>query len=111
MALLTATSVTAAATTVAGAAVTTSDTVSASDIGTNGALLNVINGAGAPINVTLTDPNTTAVGNAGTAVAQAVANATDRWFRLSPGHVNPATGVATVTFSSATTITYKLIRC
>ncbi len=111
MALLTAVSVTSAATTVTAAAVTTSDTVSASDIGTDGALLNVINGAGSPINVTLVDPGTTAVGNAGTAAAQAVANGTDRWFRLSPGHVNPATGVATVTFSSATSVTYKLIRC
>jgi hypothetical protein len=111
MALLTAVSVTSTATTVTAAAVSTSDTVSAADIGTNGALLNVINGAGAPINVTISDPNTTAVGNAGTTVAQAVANGTDRWFRLSPAHVNSATGVATVAFSSATSVTYKLIRC
>lgn len=111
MALLTAVSVTSTATNVAAAAVSVSDTIAAADIGVNGCLLNVINGAGAPINVTLLDPGTTAVGNAGTAVAQAVANATDRWFRISPSHVNPSTGVATVTYSSATTITYKLIRC
>jgi hypothetical protein len=97
MALLTAVSVTSAATTVTAAA--------------NGALLNVINGSGGSINVTLSDPGTTDVGNAGTAVAQAVANGADRWFRLSPFHVNPATGVATVTYSGTTTVTYKLIRC
>ncbi|WBB73233.1 hypothetical protein O7602_26695 [Micromonospora sp. WMMD1128] len=90
---------------------TTSDTVSGSDIGQNGALLQVLNGAGSPVNVTLVDPNLTAVGNAGTAVAQAVPNGSDRWFRLSPAHVNPSTGVATVTLSSATSVTYKLIRC
>ncbi|MEU4782844.1 hypothetical protein [Micromonospora sp. NPDC023633] len=111
MALLTASSVTGAATNVAPAAMSTSDTVSGSDIGQNGALLQVINGGGASINVTLADPGSTRVGNAGTAVAQAVPAGADRWFRLSPGHINSATGVATVTLSSAASVTYKLIRC
>lgn len=111
MALISAVSVTSTATTVTAAAVSASDTIAAADIGVNGVLLNVINGAGSPINVTLSDPGTTPVGNVGTAVAQAVANGTDRWFRIGPNHVNPATGVATVTYSSATTITYKLIKC
>jgi hypothetical protein len=110
MALLTPVSVTSAATTIAPLAVTTSDTISGSDIGADGVLLNVINGSGSPINVTLLDPGTTAVGNAGTAVAQAVPASGDRWFRISYVHVNSATGVATVTYSSATTVTYKLIR-
>jgi hypothetical protein len=104
-------SVTSAATTVTAAAVSASDTISAADVGTNGALLNVINGGGGSINVTISDPNTTAVGNAGTTVAQAVANGVDRWFRISPAHVNPSTGVATVAFSGTTSVTYKLIRC
>lgn len=111
MALLTAVSVTSAATTVTPAAVSSSDTISGSDIGTAGALLNVINGSGGSINVTIADPGLTAVGNAGTTAAQAVANSTDRWFRLSPGHVNPSTGVATVTYSGTSSVTYKLIRC
>ncbi|GAA2696529.1 hypothetical protein [Actinoplanes palleronii] len=111
MALLTAVSVTSTATTVAGAAMSTADTIAAADIGVNGALINVINGAGAPVNFTILDPGTTTVGNAGTTSAQAVTNGTDRWFRLSPGHVNPATGFANVTLSSATSVTYKLIRC
>lgn len=111
MALLTAVSVTSTATAVAGAAMSTADTISASDIGVNGALINVINGAGAPVTFTILDPGFSPVSNAGTAAGQSVTNATDRWFRLSPGHVNPATGVANVTLSSATTITYKLIRC
>ena len=110
MALLTAVAVTSAATTVAAAASSTSDTISASDIGNKGCLLNIINGSGGSINVTLADPNTTAVGNAGTAVAQAVGAGVDRWFKITPRHVNPATGVATVTLSSATSVTYKLIR-
>ncbi|AGL13879.1 hypothetical protein [Actinoplanes sp. N902-109] len=110
MALLTATSVTRSATTVGPNNMTTSDTVSQSDIGTNGALLNVINGSGSSINVTLADPGSTAVGNAGNATPEAVPAGADRWFRLSPGHVN-SSGVATVNLSAATSVTYKLIRC
>lgn len=110
MALITAVSVTSAATTVTAAAAATSNTIAASDIGNKGVLLNIINGSGGSINVTLEDPNTTAVGNAGTEVAQAVANSADRWFKITPKHVDPATGLATVTLSSATSVTYKLIR-
>lgn len=111
MALLTAVSVTSTATTVTAAAMTTSDTIAQADVGVNGALLNVINGGGSPVNVTLADPGTTSLSNPGTTSAQAVANGADRWFRISPAHVNQTTGVATVTLSSATSVTYKLIRC
>lgn len=110
MALLPAVSVSQVATNVPPLAAGTSNTISAADIGVRGALLNIINGAGSPVNVTLVDPGVTPAGNAGSASAQAVANATDRWFRISPSHVNQATGVATVTLSSATSVTYKLIR-
>lgn len=112
MALLTAVSVTSAATTVAPLSpASTSETVSASDIGVNGALLQVINGGGASINVTLSDPGFSPIANPGTATPQPVAAGADRWFRLSPGHVNPTTQVATVGLSSIATVTYKLIRC
>lgn len=110
MALLTAVSVTQTATTVAPAAVGTSNTIAAADVGTRGALLQIINGAGAPVNVTLVDPGVTPAGNAGTAAAQAVANGADAWFKIGSKLVNQATGVATVTVSSATSVTYKLIR-
>lgn len=96
--------------TVAGTAVSASDTLTASDIGSNGVLLQVINGGGSPINVTISDPNTTLVGNAGTTTAQAVANATDGWFRILPAHVNLVSGVATVAYSGTTTVTYKAFR-
>lgn len=109
---LTATSVTSSATTVTPAAVPSlSETVAASAIGTNGALLNVINASGGGITVTLADPGTTGIGNAGTTTAQTVSNSANRWFRLSPGHVNQATGVANVAFSVNTSVTYLLIPC
>jgi hypothetical protein len=112
MAQLTAVSVTSTATNVAGAAISASDTIAAADIGVNGALLNIINGSGSSITTTLGDPNTTAVGNAGTPSAQTVAAGADRWFRLSPAHVNPSTGFATITNGGTlTSCTYKLVRC
>lgn len=109
MALLTAVSVTSTATTVTAAAVSASDTIAAADVGVNGCLLNVINGSGGSINVTLSDPGSTAVGNAGTTTPQAVANGADRWFRITPAHVS-SSGVATVTYSGTSSVTYKLIR-
>lgn len=95
---------------ITGTAVASSDTVSANDIGDRGVLLEVINGSGGSINVTISDPNSTAVGNPGTTSAQAVANATSGYFRILPQHVNPATGFATVAYSATTSITYKAVR-
>lgn len=91
----------------APAAVASSDTLTASDIGTNGVLLRVNNGGGAPINVTVSDPGSTGVGNAGTPAAQAVANGTAGWFRILPGNVNISTGLATVSYSATTSVTYE----
>jgi hypothetical protein len=110
MALLTAGSPTAGGLLAAPAAMATSNTIAQADIGQAGALLRVINGAVGSINVTISDPNTTALGNAGTTVPVAVANGTAKTFRISPSAVNQATGVATVAISDATTITYELQR-
>lgn len=96
--------------TVAGTAVSASDTLTASDLGTNGVLLQVINGGGASINVTIADPNSTVVGNAGTPAAQAVANGTDGWFRILPQHAGLVSQLATVTYSATTSVTYKAFR-
>lgn len=91
-------------------AVAASDTISQADIGTNGVLINVINGNASPTNVTISDPNTTTVGNAGTTTPQAVANGTNGWFRILPGHVNQATGLATIAYSVTATVTYVAIK-
>lgn len=98
------------ATSVTAAPMSTSDTIAAADIPASGALLNVINASGAPIQVKIVDPNTTPAGNTATAPDQPVAAAGDRWFKVKPEHVNPNTGLATVTLSSATSVTYKLIK-
>jgi hypothetical protein len=93
--------------TAAPAAVASSDTLTASDIGTNGVLLRVNNGGGGSINVTVSDPGATGVGNAGTPAAQAVANGTAGWFRILPANVNISTQQATVSYSGTTSVTYE----
>jgi len=85
-------------------------TVAQATIGTAGALVNIINASGGSMTVTVEDPNTTIVGNTATEPAQSIANSADRWFRLVPGNVD-STGVATLTLSTTTSVTYKLIPC
>jgi hypothetical protein len=110
MALIAATRIASTATTVTAAAATVSNTIARGDIPASGVILGITNGAGASITVTLEDPGTTALGNAGTETGQTVPAGGTRHFRILPAHVADATGVATVTLSSATSITYTLIK-
>lgn len=110
MALLTATSALVTGVDITPQAVSESDTISRSDIGTNGALLQITNGSGSPITVTINDPGTTPASNPGTSASFAVAAAGNPFVRILPANVNPTTNVATVTFSDTTTVTYRLIR-
>lgn len=109
MALLTATRPTAAGVVWTPAAVSASDTISASDLGTLGAYLVIINGGGSPDNVTVSDAGLTPAGNAATTTANAVANATSEVMYISPRSVNAATGLTTVTHSFTTTVTCVLL--
>jgi hypothetical protein len=78
-------------------------------IGSNGALVNIINGSGGSMTVTVEDPNFTAAGNAPTEPAQSITNSADGWFRVLPANIDPATGYALLTLSTTTSVTYKLI--
>lgn len=109
MALLTATRPTVAGVAWSPAAVSASDTISAADLGTNGAYLVIINGGGSSDTVTITDPGLTPAGSAATNPANAVANGTTEVMRISPNFVNPSTGVATVTHSFTTSVTCVLL--
>ncbi len=106
MALLAATTPAVGGTLAAPAAIGTSNTINGNMVPCN---LKVINGAGAPVNVTIVDPGHTDAGNTGTQAAVAVANGTAQWFALTAPFVDPTTNLVTVTLSSATTITYELI--
>jgi hypothetical protein len=109
MALLTAIRPAASGTVVAGAAVSSSDTIAAADLGTLGAYLLVTNGSGGSINVTVSDSSVTPAGNAASTSAVAVANSTTKGVFVGPKTVNPSTGVTTVTFSGTSSVTYQLL--
>lgn len=96
---------------VAAASVGTAPTqISANDIPVTGLLVNILNGSGGSMTVTVEDPTLTALGNAPTEAAQSIANAADRWVRVMPSNVDPATNVATLTLSTVSSVTYKIIR-
>ncbi len=107
MALLTAIRATAAGVVVTPTPVTTSDTISQADLGTRGANL-IVRTSGTVTNVSVADPNTTPSGNPGTVTPIAMAATQNRAIFIPPSAVNPATGLATVTYSSATGVTCEL---
>lgn len=109
MAALTATRPTATGVAWSPAAVSASDTISASILGTLGAYLVVVNGGGSPDNVTVSDSGFTPAGNMASTSANAVANGTTEVMYISPKAVNPSTGVVTVTHSFTTSVTYVLL--
>lgn len=74
-----------------------------------GAVLQVINGSGGSINVTFTDPGRTPLGNTATNAAQAVAAGTTKFFKLTTGLVDSASGNITVGFSATPSVTAQVI--
>lgn len=114
MGALSAVAPTNAGTTVTGAAVAASDTIAAELLGSRGALLEIINAGGSADNITITDYGTTPAGNplASNALSGLSVPATtgDKVFFIAPTCANPATGLATITHSFTTSVTYKLYR-
>jgi hypothetical protein len=89
---------------------TASDTIAQSSFGAEGVWIRVIT-TGTTTTVAMLDPGTTASGNPGTVTGQAMPATGTRQWLIPLAAVNPATGVATVTFSGALTgVTYELWR-
>lgn len=108
MAALSATTPTRTGTVTSGAAVSSSDTISRTLLGTNGCYLEVINGNASPDTVAISDASTTATGAAATAGGGSVTNATSKVFKILPLQADTSTGNVTVTHSVTATVTYKL---
>ncbi len=89
-------------------AVTSSETINGNLVALGG-VLQVVNGSGSSMNVTFTDPGRTPLGNTGTQAGVAVANGTTKFFKLTTGLIDSATGNITVGFSATTTITAQVI--
>jgi hypothetical protein len=112
MAALTAVSITTAGNTPAPVAVASADTIAASQFGSNGCVMRVINAGGSPDNVTVTDPNLSALGNSVTAPTAVSVPATTgiRMIFIPLAAINPATQLATVNHSFTTTVTCEVYR-
>lgn len=111
MAALSAITPTLAGATSTGAAVSASDTIDQSILGSRGAYLEIINGGGSSDTITISDHGTTGAGNslASNAVTGlSVANGSQKVFWIKPQAVNPSTGLVTITHSFTTSVTYKL---
>lgn len=106
MALLTAITPAITGTLAAPAALGTSNTINGNLVG---GYLKIYNGSGGSINITFTDPGTTAAGNTGTQAAVAVADGAAKWFPLLAAFRASATNLITVTSSSASSVTYELV--
>lgn len=110
MAALTSQTIVPAGITPAPIAVGASDTIAASQFGTTGVILRVINAGASPDNVSVSDPTKTALGNAGTVVPVAVTNATTREIFIPTSAIDPVAQVATVTHSFLTSVTCEVKR-
>lgn len=110
MALLTVRTVGATASAFNLVAVNSTDAISSEAIGTRGVILDVNNGGGGSITVSISDPGATPAGNPGTVTAQTLTTGLRRQFYVGPANINPATGVATVTYSGTTTVTAEAYR-
>jgi hypothetical protein len=86
------------------------DTIPASSFGDQGVYIRVIT-TGTATDVAVVDPNRTSLGNLGTSTAQTMPATGSRKWLIPKSAVDPATGVATLTFSGARTgVTYELDR-
>ena len=86
------------------------DTVMLSSTTDVGSFLQVTNGGGSPITVTLVDPGASTANNPATAPANSVAAGATKLFPLLPSLINTSTGLINITYSGVTTVTVAAIR-
>jgi hypothetical protein len=111
MALLALQSITSAGLTPTTVAATVGgDTIQPASAADDRCTLYVNNGSGAPITVTVADPGKTPAGNAGTAPAVSIAASTAMYIPIPTGAINPANGLASITYSAVTTVTVAALR-
>lgn len=109
MAALTLTTPTAAGTVWSPAAVSSSDTISAAQLGTLGCYLVIINGNASSDTVGRSDGGFTPAGGAAAAFTNTVANGTTEVMYISPKAVDPNTNLVTITHTVTATVTYVLL--
>jgi hypothetical protein len=110
MALMTVASVTSTFAASSLAAANSTDTIQASDIGTRGVIVEINNGGGGSITVSVSDPLTTPAGNTATPPAQSISAGQRGRVFVGPSNVNLSTGFATLTYSGVTSVTSQAFR-
>lgn len=91
-----------------GAAVSASDTIARSVLGSRGVILEIINGNASVDNMTISDASETPSDAPAAANAPSVTNGTSKAFKILPAQANPTTGEVTITHSVTSTVTYKM---
>lgn len=86
------------------------DTVTLASTTDVGSFLQVTNGGGSSITVTIADPGNTPAGSPGTPAAVSVAAGATKLIPLLPASVNTATNVISIAYSGVTTVTVAAIR-
>lgn len=90
---------------------TNGDTINGNDVA-NGCILEVKNGSGSSITVTLVDPGKTAAGNATvspqTSGVTTIAAGATRRIKPSAAFIDSSSNTITVNYSSVTSVTYEL---
>ena len=94
-------------TTTSGTGVAASDQVDISQLGANGALLEILNGNAGADSMTISDAGQTAAGTQPGTYPASVAAGASKVFKLSPLQVD-SNGKITITHSVTATVTYKL---
>ncbi|MEO3922712.1 hypothetical protein ABGB07_02335 [Micromonosporaceae bacterium B7E4] len=109
MAALTSQSIVTTGTTPSAITPAASDTIASGQFGSTGLVMRVIT-TGTASNISVLDPGRTPSGNPGTVTALAAPSTGARMLFIPLSAIDPATGVATVTSSSQTGLTYELYR-
>jgi hypothetical protein len=95
-------------TTVATGSISTADTIARSVLGAKGVDLDIINGSGGTITVTISDATTTRSGGAAAAISTTIANGAAKSFKIIPQQADPTTKLVSLTSTSGTTVTYRM---
>lgn len=74
-----------------------------------GAILEVANTSGSPVDILIIDPGRTPAGNPGDQTPETVAAGTTEWFKLARAHVDRTTNTITVAFDPTPGITAQVI--
>jgi hypothetical protein len=107
MAALSMTTPTGPGTVVSSNAATASDTITQTQLGTQGVNIRMAT-SGTPSNVTVSDSGLTQASNPATVTAVALSATQVKLVYVSPSQVNLGTGLVTITSSSQTGLTYEV---